>query len=546
MHRIPTSVLLIALLAALPCLAHSDTDIAALAQHAVELQQSGNYAAAADAYRELLKVRPDDVVTHVNLGVVLVKLGRFDDAIAEYQAADKLSPGDSRISMNLALAYEKSGRLKEATEHFEALHLSAPQENRVTMLLADCELQLGNDDRVIELLQPIASQNSTDLAFSYMLGVALLHKHRIEESQVFLDRILRNGDTPEARFLLGTRMFESGDYPAAVKELASAAELNPHLPQLQSIYGQALLNTGDPEMASDAFHKELADNPNDYGANLGLAQILTARKQWNEAFPLVKRALQVRGDSPAARLTMAECLSGVGEFDEARPYAESAAHEMPRSVAAHETLSSVYAGLKLRDDAQRERQTARQLANAADPGPQLNEVAPDIELTEAISNKKVGLRDFRGKSPVVLVFGSYSCPNFRGSAEALTSMYRRYGSQIPFLLVYIREAHANDNWQSTRNTRENVELAPALTYSEKQGHAAMCSRKLHLPFPVIVDGLDGAAEKAYHAWPSRVFVIGEDGRVLYNARLTELDFKPQEMEDVLRRNTSLTRVSRLP
>ena len=56
------------------------------------------------------------------------------------------------------------------------------------------------------------------------------------------------------------------------------------------------------------------------------------------------------------------------------------------------------------------------------------------------------------RRPLVLVFGSYTLPQFRGAAERLKAMGQRYGTPVPFLLVYIREAHADgSNWQSTRN-----------------------------------------------------------------------------------------------
>ena len=270
--RISALVVAIAVCAGMTTAQTSPEDPAAIAQHATELQQEGQYAAAADAYRALLKVVPNEVAAHVNYGVVLVNLGRYDEAIAEYHAAEKLLPGDPRIALNLALAYEKSGRLQEAEKRFEALHSTVPRDNKVTMLLADCRLQMGNDDGVIEVLQPLETQNPDDLGLAYMLGMALLHKQRIAEGQALLDRILRQGDTAEARFLLGTRMFESGDFPGAVKQLASAIELNPHLPQLQSLYGRALLTTGDPDAATKAFRAALSEAPNDYPSNLGLGR----------------------------------------------------------------------------------------------------------------------------------------------------------------------------------------------------------------------------------------------------------------------------------
>jgi tetratricopeptide (TPR) repeat protein len=513
-------------------------DPAVLAQSALQLQQSGQFAAAADAYKALLRLRPEDVATHVNLGVVLVQLGKFDEAIDQYEAANRLLPGDPRIALNLALAYEKSGRLSLAAAQFESLHQMNEQDRRITMLLADCHLQMGDDQRVIELLQPLDDANSTDLALPYMLGTALIRTRHIAEGQVLLDRILRNGDSAEARFLLGTRMFESGDYPAAVKELSSAIELNPKLPEIQSFYGRSLLNTGDADGAASAFRNELSGNPNDYAANLGLGQILLVRKQYGEARPFLIRATEVRPQSAEALLALGECFSREGDWQKARQPLKAAVQAIPNSVEAHRELAAVYTRLDSPKDAAHEHaEIVRLQASIAakEAGPKVNEMAPRFTLADAATGKKVRLADFRGKKPVVIVFGSYTCPNFRSSSDTLKSLYRKYGGQIPFLLVYIREAHANSSWQSTRNVRDAINMAPAADLTEKKGYAALCTRKLHLPFPALVDGMDGAVETAYAAWPSRAFVVGADGRVLYSTRLTELDFQPVDMAAALQK-----------
>jgi tetratricopeptide (TPR) repeat protein len=479
----------------------------------------------------------NEVAEHVNRGVALAHQGRYDEAIAEYESAEKLLPGDPRIALNEALAYEKSGRVEEAARRFADLHRLHPDENQVALLLADCDLQLGRDQQVIELLEPIQAQNANDLGFAYMLGTALIRQRRIQDGQVFLDRILHNGDTPEARFLLGTRMFASGDYPAAVKQLASAIELNPNLPQLQSYYGRALLETGDPDSAAGAFQKELAHNPNDYAANLGLGQIMTARKQFTEAIPVLQRALTLRPESAEPHLALGECFSGTGDLPKAREHLESAVKSLPDSLEAHQDLLAVDKRLTLAAEAAREQAIVAKLqaaARANEPGPKLNEAAPEFTLADSTGTKTVNLANLRSKAGAVLVFGSYSCPNFRASAEELKQLDRQYGARIPFLMVYVREAHAEGTWQSTRNEREGVELAPAMDLTEKREHAAMCSRKLHLPFPAVVDGMDGAVEKAYAAWPSRLFVIDKTGRIRYSTRLTELDFHPEELRSVLR------------
>ena len=486
----------------------------------------------------IASAQSDNVADHVNRGVSLAHLGRYDEAIAEYEAAEKLLPGDPRIALDEALAYEKSGRVQEAAGRFAKLHQSYPDNNQVTLLLADCDLQLGQDQQVIDLLQPVQAQNTNDLGFAYMLGTALIRKQRIQEGQVFLDRILRNGDTAEARFLLGTRMFASGDYPAAVKQLASAIDLNPNLPQLQSYYGRSLLETGDPDGAAAAFHKELSNNPNNYAANLGLGQILTAGKQFGQAIPVLEHALTLRPQSAEAHLALGECFSGTQQPQKAREHLESAVAVLPNSLEAHQSLLAVDENLHRSTDAAREKKLVAKLedtARANEPGPKVNEAAPEFALPDSVSGKIVSLADLRRKSGAVLIFGSYSCPNFRSSSDELKRLQKRYGSRIPFLLVYIREAHATGNWQSTRNEREGVTLVPADNMAEKEEHAVMCSRKLHLPFPAVVDGMDGAVENAYAAWPSRLFVIGKNGRIRYGTRLTELDFHPEELQAALQR-----------
>jgi tetratricopeptide (TPR) repeat protein len=514
-------------------------DLDGLMRQAIAAQQSGNDVLAVDAYRAFLRQQPNEVAARVNLGVVLAKLGRFDEAISEYAAADKLLPGDPRIALNTALAYQKSGRIREAASRLESLHSAVPENEQVSMLLADCTLQLGDNKRVIELLRPLKEKRSDDLGVDYMLGMALLRNGQIPESQAYLDRILKNGDTAESRFLLGTRMFESGDLAKAVQQFASASELNPKLPGLQSGYGAALLNTGDPDGALAAFGRELSANPGDYNANLMSGQILTVRKRAEQAIPLLQRAVLARPESVPAKLALAQALSAGSHPAEAKPYAATAVKLMPESAEAHRTLAEIDKELGLTSEADDEKKKADSLVKEVkSAGPALHELAPAFELKNAVSGVPVRLSDFRGKSPVVLVFGSYSCPNFRTAAHSLTDLQHRYGSQAPFLLIYIREAHTGDTWQSTRNAREKVDIAPAANLSEKQQHATLCSRQLHLNFPALVDGMDGIVERAYNAWPSRAFVIDRNGRVTYSSALTELDFHPEEMESALRALTT--------
>jgi len=520
-----------------------------LLRHAVELQQAGDLEGAVQGYRDFLALRPQETAVRSNLGVLLSRLGRYDQAVAEYKQALTVDPKNGGIVLNLGLAYYKSGRMVEASKAFSKAREMTPDNLQVTLLLADCQLRLGQNRGVIALLTPLEQANAGDLAIAYLLGMALIRDGQVQEGQKRVDRILRNGDSAEARFLLGNQMFTAGDFPAAVTQLASAIELNPSLPGLQALYGQALLNTGDPDAAADAFRKELASDPNHFEANLYLAQILIARGKQSEAEPLVRRALQVRPDSLEARLELADLEMGQGRLRDARLALEAAEKVAPRSWAVHQELARVYEKLRLSDDAGRERRLAANLQpkpGIAAQGPGTGDLAPEFEATSAITKDSVTLAHLRNAGPVLLVFGSYTCPNFRAAANILNKLYPEYKRHVPFYLVYIREAHSTADWASTRNRREGVVLQPAADMSERQDHATMCVRNLHIEFPALLDSMSGAAEKAYSAWPSKAFLVDRQGRIIFSTGLSEQDFNPEQLEAALRKASTPAQESHSP
>src|SRR5207244_12942866 len=106
-----------------------------------------------------------------------------------------------------------------------------------TMLEADCCLRLGANKKVIALLPPTHRTNGDDLAIVYMLGTALVRDGQAEKGQVLIDRILKNGDSAEARLLLGTTKLMVNDLSGALADLQRAVELSASVPQGNADYG---------------------------------------------------------------------------------------------------------------------------------------------------------------------------------------------------------------------------------------------------------------------------------------------------------------------
>jgi Flp pilus assembly protein TadD/thiol-disulfide isomerase/thioredoxin len=476
------SVLL--LLTALPLWPQSP-DADTICAHAVELHRSGDVEHAVPEYQKCLALRPGAPELRSNLGAALAGLGRYAEAIEQYRQALRLAPANPGLRLNLALAYYKSGEIAKAAAELESLRGEQPNNSNVTLLLADCYLRSGEFKRIIDLLGPLEAQYRDDQAFAYLLGMALIHDGQVAKGQLIVDRILRDRDSGEAHYLIATAAFMNRDFPAAVAEFQKAIQINPAMTSVESWYGQALLETGDADGAAAAFRKELASNPNDFESNEKLGAILSARHKFDEALPYLQRAVLVRPGSIEARSALARLSAGAGS--------------PPSPVQADSGLLSV------------------------------GSPAPGFELPRFGTSGRASLAEMLRDKPAIVMFGSYTCPQFRSAAAALNALYERYRDRAQFVLVYVHEAHTGENWQSTVNQRQGVDLPPEKTLDEKGQHAALCIRKLDLKFPLVVDGMDRKVESAYAAWPSAVYLVGRDGRVLWRSRLGEQNFAPEEM-----------------
>jgi hypothetical protein len=58
--------------------------------------------------------------------------------------------------------------------------------------------------------------------------------------------------------------------------------------------------------------------------------------------------------------------------------------------------------------------------------------------------------------------------------------------------------------------------------------------------------MNGTAEKAYAAWPSKAYLVDRRGKILFSTGLGEQDFHPAEFEAELQKVTAVVKESRLP
>jgi len=79
--------------------------------------------------------------------------------------------------------------------------------------------------------------------------------------------------------------------------------------------------------------------------------------------------------------------------------------------------------------------------------------------------------------------------------------------------VYIKEAHPSDGWVVPQNERQGIAIKDPRNYDERMKVAEKICTLLKIKIPCLVDKMDDAINKAYAAWPDRIYVVGTDGKI---------------------------------
>ena len=124
---------------------------------------------------------------------------------------------------------------------------------------------------------------------------------------------------------------------------------------------------------------------------------------------------------------------------------------------------------------------------------------------------------------------------------SIQTLYEQYHEEVQFLNIYIREAHPIDGWWLGRRLtkglirrifgdKPSMEHYDPKTIEERRAVAGECQTALQYGVRTYVDEMDDAVNKAYAAWPTRLYLIGIDGRVVYHGGLGPFDFHPPKLE----------------
>lgn len=137
-------------------------------------------------------------------------------------------------------------------------------------------------------------------------------------------------------------------------------------------------------------------------------------------------------------------------------------------------------------------------------GPAPGSVAPEFDLP-TVAGGTFKLSAHRGQRPVLIEFGSITCPMTAGARPGLLALFNEFKDRIAVVSVYVREAHPGQNYPNHRSAEQKMRQARTWVELDK------------VPWAVAVDTLEGETHGVYGPLPNSAYLIDRTGHVAFRA-----------------------------
>jgi tetratricopeptide (TPR) repeat protein len=304
-------------------------NLESLVNAAKQAQERSDFSAAAESYRQAVKVSPHTPELWANLGLMDDQTGNLPEAIKSFSEAARLNGSMFVPQLFLGIEYLKLKRAETAIPFLQRAEQINPQDSQAPLALGRAFAISGKGDRSSDAYWRAVNLAPGNGDAWLGLGMAELQQSSTD------DRLMgeTHKDSVYTKLRAGETLAEQGKLIQAADAYAAALKTNSQPPPCaHSGYGIVLMRQQEVSRAHAEFDQELKLNPGCDLARLGLAAIRlkqgdtegalkdittlwhTDRGFLEESLPLVREGLsddqreqllrvaedlQLHGDTPA-------------------------------------------------------------------------------------------------------------------------------------------------------------------------------------------------------------------------------------------------------
>jgi lipoprotein NlpI len=228
------------------------------------------------------------------------------------------------------------------------------------------------------------------------LGVALLEQYNHKEAAEAFARALElDPDLALAQVNHALALFYIPELSAAKKAATETLEKQPKSPHLHYLLALIARLEDEPQVAEEHLHEVLALDPDDFGANLVLGQLLVDEARYDEALPVLEVAAKADPVNASVAYSRAMALGRAGRREEAM---EAMKHfQALRDNPAHTSFGKIYLEQGRYAEALSSTGAEDELVDPATPEVVLREAKDAVpSRAPAETRVKLALADFDG------------------------------------------------------------------------------------------------------------------------------------------------------
>lgn len=250
------------------CQQDSSSKFAALVATAQRSQSSGDYAAAANAYRAAVQLQPAIPELWANLGLMQQESENVNAAIQSFQHAIRLNPSLYVPNLFLGVDYVRTGRAQEAVPMLRKAERIQANDPQAALALGRAYIAVGQFTEASDALEKAVRLDPQLSSAWFALGIAYL-----DSVEIAARGMTAEPDSAFAQALYAESLEQQFRFREASGIFAKVLEIHPQPPCMRSELGYALLRQHNSADALSVFTQESAAHPECSLSLLGRARI---------------------------------------------------------------------------------------------------------------------------------------------------------------------------------------------------------------------------------------------------------------------------------
>lgn len=322
------------------------------------------YGLSAFHYEQALASFPDDIESRAGLATAYMGLGQYEKAEREYMTILRAKPEDMSTLLQLAVVYRKADRSEKALAVLKEAAGKAVANRDVHRMLGEIyqerndhdaarrEFALAGIDIEVKPEDHLRQGNEFLAAGEYRKAIA-----------AYRSVALARPDDAEAFVKMGEAYVAAGDYEPGIDAYRKAVELKGPGEQLHYNLGVLYERKGMLDEAAEQYLKALQYTPDNGDARRRLADIYFLRGSFTKAADQYRELLRTRKDNPLLHLKLGSVYEMSKKFPEAIAEYEQAVKLDPDNLKAHKDLARLLAERGLHERAETQYRKVLRLKN---------------------------------------------------------------------------------------------------------------------------------------------------------------------------------------